>query len=401
MRSGRVTSSPRSPLVLAAVTVVISLALGGLVLFGIAEAFLRLTRSPVGTEIQRGRSLEFEATVYARSAFPQVRQRKQATMSGAVEISERGYRGPAFAVPKPPGVIRVVMLGGSSLFDMYAKEGSDWPRLTERYLRTAGLGAVEVINAGTPGHDSADSLGRFYAEMWMFEPDYVLVYHAWNDIKYFPGLTPERSLLRRRRPQTSQGGHYGYLVANPFIYDLGAVDRWLGHSQLYARLRDRYLQRRLGTVGTEGIATDARPRADDFSSFGPRQFEVNLRLIVAAARSAGAEPVLATEARLITPSNSDPERQRIAYELAGLSHDALVRAFEACDRTVFTVAGDEKVSVLDLSARYSGRPDLFEDHVHTTAAGSEALARATSEFLQGAIARASGRPGSPSPRAGR
>ena len=103
--------------------------MAGLILFGLAEVFLRLSRNPVGTEVQRARSLEFEATVYARSAFPQMRQRKRATMSGAVEINERGYRGPAFAVPKPPGVIRVLMLGGSSLFDMYvrARAESDSP----------------------------------------------------------------------------------------------------------------------------------------------------------------------------------------------------------------------------------------------------------------------------------
>ena len=51
-----------------------------------------------------------------------MRQDKRATVSGAVEISARGYRGPAFSLPKPPGTIRVLLLGGSSVFDMYAKE---------------------------------------------------------------------------------------------------------------------------------------------------------------------------------------------------------------------------------------------------------------------------------------
>jgi hypothetical protein len=54
----------------ATATVVVSLVLRGLLIFGIAEAFLRLTRSLVGTEVQRGRSLEYQETVYARSAFP-------------------------------------------------------------------------------------------------------------------------------------------------------------------------------------------------------------------------------------------------------------------------------------------------------------------------------------------
>ena len=208
----------------------------------------------------------------------------------------------------------------------------------------------------------------------MFEPYYILVYHAWNDIKYFPRLTPERSLLRLRRPQTPQGGTHGSLLANPFIYDLGPLDRWLGHSQLYARLRIGILQVRLGTVGTEGVVTDAAARASGgFSPLGPAQFALNLRLIVTGARTVGARPVLATEARLVNASTSPADRRKIAYEFVGLSHDALVRAFEACDRAILTVGRDEEVPVLDLSGRLSGRPHLFEDHVHTTAAGSEAL----------------------------
>ena len=65
-----VTARTRSPIFLGAVTVVGSLLATGLVLFAMAETFLRITRSPVGTGVQRGRSLEFETTLYARSAFP-------------------------------------------------------------------------------------------------------------------------------------------------------------------------------------------------------------------------------------------------------------------------------------------------------------------------------------------
>ena len=62
-----VTARTRSPIFLGAVTVVGSLLATGLVLFAMAETFLRITRSPVGTGVQRGRSLEFETTLYARS----------------------------------------------------------------------------------------------------------------------------------------------------------------------------------------------------------------------------------------------------------------------------------------------------------------------------------------------
>jgi hypothetical protein len=346
-----------------------------------AEVYLRFTRAHVNPDTLRARSLEYEATLFSRNAFPQEPQRKRATPSGDVVISPRGYRGHLFAVPKPAGTVRVVMLGGSSLFDMYAKEGQDWPHLIESTLQGRGYSNVEVINGGTPGHATFDLLGRFYSEIWMFEPDYLLVYESWNDIKYFYNLDPEHSLLRLQRPAAINGHGYGYLVANPFMYYTGWTDRFLSHSQLYVRLRDRYLQWQIGTPRVEGIVTSSNLH-NAYSDYGPRQFALNLHLLVVAARHIGAKPVLLTQARLVTPTNTPAEREQIAYEFVNLSHEALLRAFADCDRAAYSVSRADNVPVLDLAQMFSGQAALFEDHVHTTAAGSEALARATSDFLQ-------------------
>jgi len=364
-------------LIVACLSVLVTTTLG----VGAAEVYLRLTRAHVNPDTLRARSLEYEATLFSRNAFPQMLQRKHATPSGDVVISPRGYRGQLFAIPKPPGTVRVVMLGGSSLFDMYAREGQDWPRLIETNLRGRGYGKVEVINAGTPGHATFDFLGRFYSEIWMFEPDYLLVYESWNDIKYFHNLRPEHSLLRVQRPAAVNGQGNGYLVANPFMYYSSWTDRLLSHSQLYVRLRDRYLQWRLGKPRVEGIVTSS-DLLNAYSDYGPRQFALNLHLLVAAARYIGAKPVLLTQARLLTPTNTPAEREKIAYEFVNLSHEALLHAFADCDRAVYTVARADNVPVLDLSRMFSGQPALFEDHTHTTAAGSNALARATADFLQ-------------------
>jgi len=372
-------ASPRRPKVLVAcLSLLITITLGMIA----AEVYLRLTRAHVNPDTQRARSLEYEATLFSRNAFPQMLQRKHATPSGDVVINPRGYRGAPFAVPKPPGTTRIVMLGGSSLFDMYAKEGRDWPHLVESRLRARGYANVEVINAATPGHATFDLLGRLYSEVWMFEPDYLLIYESWNDIKYFRNLNPEHTLLRLQRPAATNGD--GRLVANPFIYYSGRLDRLFSRSQFYVRLRDRFLQWRVGTPRVEGIVTSSA-LDNSYGDYGPRQFAMNLHLLVAAARHVSATPILMTQARLITPANTPAEREKIAYEFVNLSHEALLRAFSDCDRAIFTVAKADNVLVLDLAAQFSGKPELFEDHTHTTAAGSDALAHATADFLQGML----------------
>lgn len=370
--------SPRWPKVLVAC---LSVLITTTVVVAAAEVYLRLTRAHVNADTLRAKSLEYEATLFSRYAFPQMLQRKHATPSGDVVINPRGYRGQLFAIPKPPGTVRVVMLGGSSLFDMYAKEGQDWPHLIESNLRSRGYGNVEVINAGTPGHATPDILGRFYSEIWMFEPDYLLVYESWNDIKYFHRLDPQHSLLRLWRPARVDGHGSGYLLSNPFMYYSGWSDRLLSHSQIYVRLRDLYLQWRIGRPRVEGIVTSSNLH-NDYSDYGPRQFALNLHLLAAAARHVGAKPVLLTQARLVTPFNTPAEREQIAYEFVNLSHEALLRAFADCDTAILSVARANSVPVLDLSRMFSGQSALFEDHVHTTTAGSNALALATADFLQ-------------------
>ena len=83
------------------------------------------------------------------------------------------------------------------------------------------------------------------------EPDLVVLYHGWNDLKLFAELSPERSLLRRLRPPPREEG--SDLVWNPFVRASGPLDRALFRSSLYVRLRRRWLEWRLGLRGPEGL----------------------------------------------------------------------------------------------------------------------------------------------------
>lgn len=366
-----------------------------------AEVFLRLRRPYFTPDTMRRESLEYEATVIARHAFPRMRQQKVWDKGlASATINARGYRGDDFAVPKPRGLVRVVVLGGSSAFDTNATDRHDWPHLVQERLRARGLTHVEVINAGTPGHATWDSLGRLFSEIWMFEPDYVLVYHAWNDIKYFEWVRPDNSILRGYRPYGTAPGT-GY-VANRFIYYSSALDRWLSHSQFYVRLRQGQWRSRMQNIGPEGVVP-ARAAAEKHEqerrsvvaadAWGPRQYGLTLRLIADAARNAGAEPIFVTEARLATSSSHESDRKKIGinYSYANLGHEDLVAAFAACDVALKDAARAKNVSVLDLSARLTGRTDLFTDLVHTNRKGSEAFASATADFLEPILRGRTGR----------
>jgi lysophospholipase L1-like esterase len=294
---------------------------------------------------------------------------------GVWRINALGYRGPDFAAQKPQGTRRVMIYGGSSVFDLRASEGDDWPRRVERLLHERGLRDVEVINAGVPATHSADALGRLFAEGHGFAPDVAVLYGTWNDLEAFSKETP---LLRHDvpAPETTDPRHATY----------GLADRALCRvSHLWLRARSEVLTRRRGRE-LEPVGEDV-PLADHVSAEGPRQYELTARTWCRVARAAGAVPVLATEARLVARDNGTAERARITYRRPKLTHDALCDAFERADAVLREVGRSEGATVVDVAASLRGRPELFWDHVHTLPEGSAAVARAVADGLQPLLQR--------------
>lgn len=379
MRRPRVSSAAFLALGTTAVT--------ALVCFVVVETWIRLAKPYFTPDTERRASLEYEVALFARHALPrQAQTLRNGRGERLAHINQDGYRGARVAIPKPAGTTRVVVLGGSAAFGITASDAEAWPALVERILRRRHPG-VEVVNAATPGHATWDALGRLYAEIWMLEPDYVVVYEAWNDIKYFRSLAPERSLLRSMRPPPTADD--GVHVRNPFIYYQGWLDRLLCHSQFYVRLRRRYWWWRLGDMGLEGLLVGPAEAANSgeglptaYGPWGPRQYALDLRLIAAASRHIGATPVFITQARLVDADNGDAERRRIAYGFVGLSHDGVVRAFADCDRAMRDVADAEGIPFFDLGGALAGKSEYFEDHVHATARGNRVIGRRVARFLE-------------------
>jgi hypothetical protein len=334
-----------------------------------AEVFIRVTQDYVTPKIIAERSLHFDGARFARHAlareeFVWYLNRKEG-IRGAV-INDKGYRGPAFPAHKAEGTVRIMIYGGSAVFDMKAPENKDWPRQVEGLLRERGY-PVEVINAGVPGHASSDSVGRLFAEGHLFEPDVVVLYNAWNDIRTFRSDEP----LLRQAPESR---------FDPRVSYTGWLDEALCNtSQLYVRLRGRYFNAKYN-IGVEG-ARGYGELGDDISDVALRQYRLNLQLFVDTARNTGAIPVLMTQGRLVAPDNDEAARSRIGYDLPKLTHEGLVRAYEDTDRITREVAESKDAPLIEASV-LAGRADLFYDHVHTTPEGSAELARLTADGLE-------------------
>lgn len=362
-RPPQIRLSPKKHLAFGLVTVVFS---SLIVLIG-AEIYVRRTQPYYTPETLREKSLQFEASVLARYNFIP----DQEFEDPRIRINAQGYRGADYSIEKTPGETRIMFLGGSMVFTIGEDDGRDWPSLTGVELEKRGVD-VEVMNAAVTGSTSADSLGRFYGELWRYHPDYVVICLAWNDLKLLRYFEQGRTLLRSTRP--FQPGQDPRQVYN------NALDRLLSRtSQVYVRLRSRYYDWKIPS-GTEG-AIDESKLNDHFDPELLSQFRMNLRLLVDAVRRAGGTPVFVTQPTLVVEDTPEALRERIKYRYIGLTHEALMEAIAECREIVLEIAEEENLPVIDAYAEMSGQPAYFHDHVHVSPEGSEAIARIVGEGL--------------------
>lgn len=339
------------------------------------EIFVRLFFVYYTPDTVKQHSLPYVRAAYASSMFAPVNASIKVAPTKSVDvksyfINEHGTRGASFTLPKPPGVRRIVVLGGSTVFDLNAEEGFDWPHLVERFLKEKGHHQVEVINAGIPGHTSSDALGRLYTEIWQWEPDYLMIYEAWNDIKYFNSLSYDTPLIRLVKLSNPD--------ADPFKTYQGTLDYLFSHSQLYMRIRTKYFAWKY-PIGSEGRFKEERK--DDVGDVGLAQFKLNLETFVDASRNIHAVPILLTQGTLVSPTNTADDRKRIVYGYVGLSHQGILQAYEKCRQVILGVAREKRADVLDLLPQLQGKSEFFHDHDHTTPRGSEEVARRVADFL--------------------
>lgn len=95
-----------------------------------------------------------------------------------------GLRGPEIAVPKPTGVYRIALLGGSWV---YEEAVSDWSKDFARQLEAAlkkkyPNKEIEVINAGVSGYTSWENFISIPFLLLPLEPDLLVLYTGVNDV---------------------------------------------------------------------------------------------------------------------------------------------------------------------------------------------------------------------------
>ena len=97
------------------------------------------------------------------------------------DVSPQGLRDRVFAIPKPEGVYRVLVLGDSIAYGVGVPLENTFSKLLER--RLAGRSPrVEVVNSGVLGYTAYNEVEYYLARGRAFQPDLVVVAFCRNDV---------------------------------------------------------------------------------------------------------------------------------------------------------------------------------------------------------------------------
>jgi hypothetical protein len=104
-----------------------------------------------------------------------------------VRINHDGFRGPDYAKAKPPGVVRIAVIGDSYTQAIQVAEDKTFTAVAGRELadcpRLKGK-RVEAMNFGVDGYGTAQELVTLQRKVWAYSPDIVvLAIFLGNDVR--------------------------------------------------------------------------------------------------------------------------------------------------------------------------------------------------------------------------
>ena len=99
-----------------------------------------------------------------------------------IRTNSLGLRGDAVAVPKPPGLFRIICLGDERTAGFEVPEEQTFSVLLQKQLQQLTRLQVEVVNAGVPGYCPLLSFLQLKQSLIALEPDLVILNFDMSDV---------------------------------------------------------------------------------------------------------------------------------------------------------------------------------------------------------------------------
>jgi len=213
------------------------------------EVALRLSRGATTTRLRFAWSGDVLGEFLPNQRLQDTRKPR---LKWTVTINEDGYRGRRVAVPKPPGIYRILLLGDSLIESQYVDDGLTFGEQLQADVQRRFGDRVEVVAIGRAGYTITDEAAYFREKGQRFEPDLVILVSPLNDVSDLSRRVQYRELLKRLS---------GYEQRHSFLQALVAP---LRSTAIYNFLYRKWVYFAYRTAVPVG-AIDARPLYEEVS----------------------------------------------------------------------------------------------------------------------------------------
>lgn len=278
-----------------------------------------------------------------------------------------GYRNDEFPLEKPEGVYRIVVLGGSSTYDVrIADNAQTFTAQLEKLMREKyGYQRVEVINAGVPGYNSWEILVNLEFRVLDLDPDLVIIYEGTNDVH-----------ARLVDPSAYRGDDLGrrqaWQAPPVALWEHSALLRIVGRGMNFARqvsVDDFVSSPTYFSWPFESRLSGGDAQAMEILRQNPPiYFQRNLENMIAVANEHDVKIMLATWA--YSPELND-------YAAKGYYQ----QGFEENNRVVMEVANSHDVPLFDFAGVMPQDSRYWADGRHSNEAGALLKATLFAEFI--------------------
>jgi lysophospholipase L1-like esterase len=309
--------------------------------------------------------IEILRRIYRRHAYLNTGPReggKAEVFGKRATLNLLGYRSPERPRAKPPGVVRILVSGGSTTFDVLADDdASTWPNLLETRLRSGGR-PIEVWNAGFPGWTSQENVISLAIRDQDLAPDLAILYQGANDLQpaahqpFDPMYEHGHAELTRRA--------LGLELPPP---------SWLGRSLLVEKLRELAGGPADPWRSLERPDLAAAPRRDQIAPESVAVFERNVRSFAALARSRGAGVLLVTQPVRIRAAAHAADLAWLAGWYPGLAPEAVPQELERLNGVLRRLGSEGVGTLADADRDIAWTDGDFGDPLHYTGEGRRKL----------------------------
>ena len=286
---------------------------------------------------------------------------------------------PEVPLQKPENTVRIVFLGGSSTAGTGKNldDEDTWPWKVTESLRDKMEGSglkVDFINAALSGYSTFESYGKLWSRLRFYDPDIIVVNHAWNEMYYFNDkiAADPTSWKKREDGSWSVDNLATIMQIKPHW-----IDPFMDWSQVLTRIRLRFAEGVNGEAGDEE-ALSSTTLSNNYNKQGLEIFRDNLKLIKATVHSIGADLFVVKQATLLTPTTLEQDRAKARYDYHGFNHDAHVDAYNRIYDIIDMEVDEEHI--IDATP-VSGVSGYFHDHVHPTEEGAAKIADIVSDRI--------------------